>query len=176
MPQFITTLTSLAPVAFAVAGVLLAFLTALHVALLALSALPFGAFSTWCGKAASVVGVVSIDLQKVVVFVKKIDAPIVTGVVFLIALICCAGCTQAQSAQDVKVACGVFESSIATEIADLVNLTGLPATSILDGIDAECLAGGVDAARTELGRLQTVAAASALKATGRMPAADAGER
>lgn len=77
VPSFITHLVALAPLAFGVVGVVVTLMTALHVAFLALSMLPFSASGkAFFVKAASVVGVFAADLQKILAFFQKSAPPV----------------------------------------------------------------------------------------------------
>jgi hypothetical protein len=80
-------------------------------------------------------------------------------------------CTPAQTANDVTIACQVFEKTepVTSIIAELVDLTGVDASQVVAAVDAFCQANGTTATQQYLQSELTLVRAAHAKAL--LPAA-----
>ena len=149
MPQFFAAILALAPTAISILGVVIALTTAIHVALLALSALPLGAFASWCSKAASIIGVVAIDLQKALAFLspylpsaKSIGK---SGLVLLVLLV--TGCSQVGQCKDPTTCADACQlgSDVLAVLTSIANAEAVPLAFVEEVFSAMCATGGQDA-------------------------------
>lgn len=171
-----------APDAVAGLGAVVVLITALQAAFTTAQALFTFLAKFWPGASviaslmqsvARVLGVVAIDVQQVIGYVQKALGlmgkrpplpPVVSGIVFLIAATFLCGCSPAQTAHDVQVACQTFEKdkTVADILAELVDLTDIPASDVVADVNAYCQTFGIEQAKRYLtGKLTSARAARA---------------